>query len=84
MKGKPLAADVNLEEVARLLEGYSGADIRHICERAAQLPFLESIRTGQARDISLEDVKKALAEVKPSVTPRMLERFERWAQQAAG
>jgi len=83
-KGKPLSADVNLEEVARLLDGYSGADIRHICERATQLPFLDSIRTGQARDISLADVKQALAEVRPSVTPRALERFERWAQQAAG
>jgi SpoVK/Ycf46/Vps4 family AAA+-type ATPase len=84
LKGKPLAAGVNLEEVARLLEGYSGADIRHICERATQLPFLDSIRTGQARDISMGDIKQAISEVKPSVTPRMLERFERWAQQAAG
>jgi hypothetical protein len=28
--------------------------------------------------------RQALAEVKPSVTSRALERFERWAQQTAG
>ena len=42
-RGRPLAADVSLEELARLTEGRSGADIEAICHRAAMLALREWI-----------------------------------------
>jgi len=42
-KGRPLAPDITMEELARLTEGRSGADIEAICRRAALLALREWI-----------------------------------------
>jgi transitional endoplasmic reticulum ATPase len=81
LKGKPLAQDVSLEELAKTLEGYSGADIRRICEKASDIPFVESVKTGEERNIEVRDLLTAIHEVKPSVSPQMLEKFEKFAAQ---
>ena len=44
---RPVVADVDLNALAARLEGYSGADIKYICDRAATVPFLRSVATGQ-------------------------------------
>jgi len=69
---------IDYEELARRTEGYSGADIRAICERAAQAVFLEAIQTGNERPISMSDILAALEHIRPSVTPEQLKRFEAW------
>ena len=43
---RPLAQDVDLDALAARLEGYSGADIKYLCDRAAVLPFLQSVAAG--------------------------------------
>jgi transitional endoplasmic reticulum ATPase len=42
-KGRPLAPDITMEELANLTEGRSGADIEAICRRAALLALREWI-----------------------------------------
>ncbi len=42
-RGKPLAADITMEELARLTPGRSGADIEAICRRASLLALREWI-----------------------------------------
>lgn len=81
LKGKPLAADVNLDELAILLEGYSGADIRNICDKASAIPFIQAVKTGQDRNIELRDFAAVLRQVKPSVVKKDLDRFEEFAFQ---
>lgn len=81
LKGKPLASEVNLEELARLSEGYSGADLRRVCEKSSDVPFLESIRTGQERDIEMKDLLFVLHSMKPSVSHGNIERFEKFARE---
>lgn len=81
LKGKPLAQDVALDELAKILEGYSGADIRRICEKASDIPFVESVKTGEDRNIEFRDLLTAIHEVKPSVSPQAVGRFERFAAQ---
>lgn len=41
--GKPLAEDVDLQELAELTEGYTGADIMEICHKAAMEALTEYI-----------------------------------------
>lgn len=76
---KPLADDVSLDEIARMLEGYSGADIRRICEKACDIPFVESVRTGQERQVEKRDILTVKGQVRPSVSAKALEKFERFA-----
>src|SRR3989440_12462523 len=44
---RPVAEDVDLDALAQRLEGFSGADIKYICDRAATIPFLQSVATGE-------------------------------------
>ena len=84
LKGKPLGPDVNLDEIARLTQGYSGADLRRACEKSSDIPFLESIRTGQERNIDTNDIMAVLKAMKPSVSPQALARFERFDREGVG
>lgn len=79
LKDTPLAPDISLEEIAQMLEGYSGADIRRICEKACDIPFVETVKSGHERDVEKRDLLSAMEGVKPSVAPRTVERFEMFA-----
>lgn len=41
LRKKPLAAEVNTKELARLTDGYSGADISFVCRKATMLSLRE-------------------------------------------
>ncbi|MFO1352058.1 MAG: ATP-binding protein [Gammaproteobacteria bacterium] len=58
--------DVDLEWLAGRTDDYSGADLAHLCESAAELAMEDSIARGGARPIGQSDFKRALKEVKPS------------------
>jgi transitional endoplasmic reticulum ATPase len=47
LANRPLAANIDLDALAKQLDGYSGADIKYVCDRAATIPFLESIARGE-------------------------------------
>jgi SpoVK/Ycf46/Vps4 family AAA+-type ATPase len=80
---RPLATDINLDTFAIQLEGFSGADIKYICDRAATIPFLQSVATGQEGDITVEVLSAAIHDAPKSVTKEMLQRFDAWASNAA-
>lgn len=64
---RPVAGDCDLKEIARLTETYSGADVREVCNEAATFPLEEAIQGKKTRDISMEDLLKAVKKVKPSL-----------------
>jgi AAA+ superfamily predicted ATPase len=66
LRERPVAG-VNLGRLAKLTEGYSGADIAHVCETAAEQALLDSVRTGEPRLISQADLEAAVSEVRPSL-----------------
>jgi len=80
LKDKPLSSDISLDEIAKLVDGYSGADIRRICEKASEIPFIESVRTGEERNVEKHDFLAAIEQTKPSVSPQVVERFNRFAR----
>jgi vacuolar protein-sorting-associated protein 4 len=77
--------DVDLHELARLSEGFSGSDIRDVCQ-SAQLKLIgEFFETGQAMDkeakpraLTMSDFKSILEDRKPSVSMGMLSHYSRW------
>ncbi len=79
LKDKPLADDIDLGQVTEMLEGYSGADIRNICTKATNIPFVESIKTGGERNIGMRDLLSVVHETKPSVSSKDVERFKEFS-----
>ncbi|CCC81122.1 CDC48 family AAA ATPase [Thermoproteus tenax] len=75
----PLAKDVDLEELARRTEGYSGADIELVVREATFLALREDIN---AKEVAMRHFESALAKVKPSITPDMLKFYEGWLERA--
>ncbi|HSZ41092.1 MAG TPA: tetratricopeptide repeat protein [Trebonia sp.] len=58
---------IDLGKLAKATDGYSGADIAHICETAAERALLDSVRRGEPRLIGQADLEAAVTEVKPSL-----------------
>jgi SpoVK/Ycf46/Vps4 family AAA+-type ATPase len=63
------ADGIDIAKLAKRTEGYSGADLAHACDVAAEKALLDSVRTGRTRMIGAKDLEEALKEVKPSTGP---------------
>ena len=68
LAGRPVAA-LDLRAIASRTEGYSGADVRQVAERAARVAMADSMRTGTARPIEQRDLVASLGEVTSSIGP---------------
>lgn len=79
---RPLADGVNLDDFAKSLDGFSGADIKYVTDRAATIPFLQSVATGEEGSITREILDAVLADTRKSVTADMIRRFTEWAGEA--
>jgi SpoVK/Ycf46/Vps4 family AAA+-type ATPase len=66
LKDRPVAG-IDLARLASQTDGYSGADIAHICETAAERALMDSVRRGEPRMIGTPDLEAAIGEVKPSL-----------------
>jgi transitional endoplasmic reticulum ATPase len=93
LRGKPLADDVDIEQLAKETDGYVGADIEAICREGAMLALRSFIRD----DMTPEQVKEgastiritkahlyaAINRVKPTASRDMLHQYERIATEFA-
>lgn len=52
--------------LAEKTEDFSGADVTHLCDSAAEEALSDAIETGKVRPIRMGDFKNALKEVRPS------------------
>jgi len=68
-RGMPLAEDVDLKRLAAMTESYSGADIASLCREAAMNALRRNPEAGDP--VRMEDFKKAMAKIRPSITPEM-------------
>ena len=80
LEGIPMAEDIGLEDLARRLDGYTGADIAGLVERAKDLPYEREIRTGNPSQLDAADLESALAKTRRSVTPALLAKYERFRE----
>ena len=66
LRDRPVAG-IDLARLSRLTDGYSGADIAHVCETAAEQALLDSVQRGEPRLIGQADLEAAVGEVRPSL-----------------
>jgi len=79
LSGRPIEAEFDFGSVSLALDGYSGADLRRLVEKTVGDKFLTEIQSGEAGDISMDDLLAATADVRPSVNAAGLARYEEWA-----
>lgn len=68
LRDRPLSG-IDLKTLVRRSEHFTGADIAHLCDSAAQLAMEESLRSGEVRPIGMRDFDRAFGEVRPSSGP---------------
>jgi AAA+ superfamily predicted ATPase len=66
LRDRPVAG-IDLARLSRLTDGYSGADIAHVCETAAERALMDSVSRGEPRLIGQADLEGSITEVKPSL-----------------
>jgi transitional endoplasmic reticulum ATPase len=70
----PLASDVDLESIAQRTERFTGADLEDLVRRAGLTALRRGLDSGE---VTKEDFESALAESRASVTPEMIEEYQR-------
>ncbi len=76
-RNMPLADDVDLAAIADKTEGFSGADLENLCREAA----MAAVRTDwKVKPVRMEHFEMALKEVRPSISPEDMKRFEAMAE----
>jgi transitional endoplasmic reticulum ATPase len=71
----PLNKSINLETLARKMDGYSGADIESVIREAAMNALR---RNADSSIVNIKDIDEAMADTAPSITPEM----EKWYQES--
>jgi len=72
IKKKPLAEDVNLTKLVEMTEGFSGADIEGVCNRAAMTAIKRYVNNNEklvkSIKITQEDLINAIKKIRPEKT----------------
>ncbi len=86
LDGKPLSNDIDIEELARMTEGYVGADIEAICREASMLALREFIKPDMDREFVKKQVKdivikkdhleRAIGRIRPTAPEEKLKKYE--------
>lgn len=89
LRKTPISSDISLKDIAQELEGFSGADLSEICQRAAKLAIRESIEAEIENPTLKEDpvpeltnnhFSEAMKQARRSVTKQEIESFEAFAR----
>ncbi len=78
---RSMAMDEGVDDIqlAHSTEGYSGAELVSICQRAGYAALEEEVVSNEQQSISRRHFDIALAKVNRQVTPEMIQRYKDWA-----
>ncbi|ASI14056.1 CDC48 family ATPase of the AAA+ class [Candidatus Mancarchaeum acidiphilum] len=75
LKKLPLAGDINISEISKQTQRYSGADIQNVCATVAQEIASQASKEHRILEIRQEDIMKTLKVIRPSTTFAQLEKY---------
>jgi len=80
-RGMPVPKDVDIAQLAKLTEGFTGADIKNVCRKAV----LAAVRENpDAQTVTMAHFKAAIASTRPSITPEMLDQYAKMTARLVG
>ncbi len=68
-KGKPIEPGTDYDKLAEITDGYSSADIKMICDSAAEIPWSEALKGAPERKINMDDFIQVIKKTKSSLIP---------------
>ena len=68
LRNRP-TSDVDIDRLVAVTELFSGADLAHVCDTAAERALAASMQAGRLRPLTSADLVLALGEVRPSTGP---------------
>lgn len=77
LKDLPLN-DINYDEISKMTEGYSNADVVEVCNVAKDLAIKRSISLHNVSPISQEDLLQAVNEVKSTIVKKELDKLYKY------
>jgi transitional endoplasmic reticulum ATPase len=78
-RNMPLTKDVDLNEIAKITENYSGSDLEAACREAAMIALRNNIN---AKEVTKADFMKALSEIGPSLSKEEMKLYESFIERA--
>lgn len=82
-----IETEVKVDDLARITDGYTGSDIRDICQAVQIHVVTELFENGQALDknaqpraITLNDFKVVFKSRRPSISNDMIRAYENWSE----
>eukprot|EP00163_Fabomonas_tropica_P025592 TRINITY_DN4450_c0_g1_i2.p1 TRINITY_DN4450_c0_g1~~TRINITY_DN4450_c0_g1_i2.p1 ORF type:complete len:798 (-),score=313.87 TRINITY_DN4450_c0_g1_i2:1754-4147(-) len=87
LRKSPVARDVDMEVLAKVTEGFSGADLTEICQRACKLAIRESIektirRQRELQEQGVDEMEMDIEEPVPEITKEHFEESMRFARRS--
>ncbi|MFW3146017.1 MAG: AAA family ATPase [Thermoplasmatota archaeon] len=77
LKGKFASDDIDVVKLSERTKGFSGADLANLVREASSLGLERALETKKPQPITMEDMGAILDEIKPSVTPKMIEMYDK-------
>jgi transitional endoplasmic reticulum ATPase len=74
--GRPVQKDVDLAEIAKKTERFSGADLANLVREAATIAVRREMMTGVRTPIGMDDFRQVMPRIKPSISLRMISDYE--------
>ena len=68
LRDRPTDA-IDVSWLAGKTDGFSGADLAHLCDSATEFAMEDSIESGVTRPVNMADARRALKEIKASTRP---------------
>lgn len=75
LKGLSKEENIDFDELGRISEGFSAADIKYVCRTAAEYAFSNAVDSGVESPITSENIKVALKSSHPSITEDQMKKY---------
>ncbi len=74
--GRPVRGDIDLAEIARKTERFSGADLANLVREATTVAVRRQMTGGGRSAVSMDDFRAVVPRMKPSISLRMIADYE--------
>ncbi len=75
LNGLSKEESIDFDELGRISEGFSAADIKYVCRTAAEYAFSNAVDSGVEFPITSENIKVALKSSHPSITEDQMKKY---------